>query len=84
MKRRQKQFRDFYEKKKRNCAQYLNHDIPAIIYTFASEAWPHINVPEDSDRLCRRFSEPSQLDMMEDEFRTIIAVCNTLGTGTGT
>lgn len=82
MKRRQKQFRDFYKKKKHMCNQYLNHDIPAIIYTFACDAWPHIKVPNKSDRLCRRFFEPSQLDTMEDEFRTIMAVCNALGTGT--
>ena len=81
MKRRQKQFRDFYEKKNHMCTQYLNHDIPAIICTFADDAWPHINVPDESNRLRRRFFDPSQLATMEDEFRTIMAVCNVLGKG---
>eukprot|EP00956_Cyclotella_meneghiniana_P021728 scaffold39992_cov37-Cyclotella_meneghiniana.AAC.1 len=81
MKRRQKMYVYFYERKSHLCAQYINHDIPAIINTFADDVWPQIKLPGEKETLRRRFFDPSDLEMIENELRVILVSSNILGKG---
>ena len=70
-----------YERKSHLCAQYINHDIPAIINTFGGDVWPQIKLPGKKETLRRRFFDPSDLEMIENEFRVILVSSNILGKG---
>ena len=76
IRRRQKQFKYFFEGDKQGGIGYSNYDIPAIAAKFI-DIWE--GVVMSSDKVRRRSFDPSDLDFVESDFKCMLVVSNIVG-----